>query len=367
MMDFVFCTDKNYLKGYGVLMLSILYYTPPLCTERLRFHILSDNLDDADKALLQGIASRRESTEVCFYEPVRALPKETLELISKSVSSMPRHITKAGYYRILAADLLPLDAHRALYLDGDVLCTSSLEDVFSMDMRDCPVAMRVVLGTARIWTYNRLGYPPKDGYFNSGVILLDLDLWRRENIARAVLDYLAANQMNDQDLINVCLHGRVAHLDFSCNVMPACFNIFYWLKNDPRSQQTQFLYKDQWPALLAGVKSPCLVHCLEALKPWHSNCNHPFAPVWRYFYAQSPWRDERLKRCKLKLPAKARIKRLGLKLLELGRKLLARVNLVAPPMSPFPNEAYEVAQGVLNKLIAEDMDSADSRQRKLHP
>ena len=29
MMDFVFCTDKNYLKGYSVLMLSILHYAPP--------------------------------------------------------------------------------------------------------------------------------------------------------------------------------------------------------------------------------------------------------------------------------------------------------------------------------------------------
>ena len=28
-MDFVFCTDKNYLKGYGVLMLSMLRFAPP--------------------------------------------------------------------------------------------------------------------------------------------------------------------------------------------------------------------------------------------------------------------------------------------------------------------------------------------------
>ena len=28
-MDFVFCPDKNYLKGYGILMLSILRFAPP--------------------------------------------------------------------------------------------------------------------------------------------------------------------------------------------------------------------------------------------------------------------------------------------------------------------------------------------------
>ena len=28
MMDLVFCTDKNYLKGCGVLMLSMLRFAP---------------------------------------------------------------------------------------------------------------------------------------------------------------------------------------------------------------------------------------------------------------------------------------------------------------------------------------------------
>ena len=31
MMDFVFCPDRNYLKGYGVLMLSIVRFAPPPC------------------------------------------------------------------------------------------------------------------------------------------------------------------------------------------------------------------------------------------------------------------------------------------------------------------------------------------------
>ena len=29
MMDFVFVTDKNYVKGYGVQMMSIMRFAPP--------------------------------------------------------------------------------------------------------------------------------------------------------------------------------------------------------------------------------------------------------------------------------------------------------------------------------------------------
>ena len=117
-MDFVFCMDKNYVKGYGVLMLSILRQAPkaePLC-----FHVLSDDIDDAGKDALKGIAARREGAEVAFYSPMQALSEDARALINSTISSRT-YIRAAAYYRFLAADLLPPGVKRALYLDGDML------------------------------------------------------------------------------------------------------------------------------------------------------------------------------------------------------------------------------------------------------
>ena len=323
---------------------------PPPQQEKLRFHVLSDGLGDVDKALLKGIAASREGTEVRFCRLEQNLPKETLELIERSAVSVPSHVTKSTYYRILAADLLPTDAHRALYLDGDVLCTGSLEELFSLDLKGCACGMCYGRGAASIPTYNRLGYPPEEGYFNAGVILYDLDLWRREGISRAMLNRLAASPMDDQNLINACLHGRILPLDYSYNVMSVCFYVFYWLqqeKNNYLAASTQYLPKSEWPALLAACEHPRLVHIFEALKPWHRDSTHPFTPVWRYFYAASPWKGERLKRCRLKLSAKAKAKRLA-------RRALERINLVAKQSIPYPEEARMSAQRVLDGLQAED-------------
>ena len=44
MMDFVFCTDKNYIKGYGVLMLSILHYNPLATSEARSSKALSSEM-----------------------------------------------------------------------------------------------------------------------------------------------------------------------------------------------------------------------------------------------------------------------------------------------------------------------------------
>ena len=353
-MDFVFCTDKNYLKGYDVLMLSILRFAPPSAVETLRFHVLGDDLDDADKRLLEGIAARRENTEVAFYEPARVLSAETAEQIDETLQNTPSHgyLAKSAYYRILAADLLPQDVRRALYLDGDIVCTGSLADLFATDLKGCPVGMCLDTATSSIYSYNRLGYPPHEGYFNSGVILFDLDAWRRENLTQCMLDYLSLNAKKllvlDQDLINACLHGRVAHLDFSFNVRTSYFNVFYWIKeeeNNYYAHDKQFLPKSGWPALLAACKAPRLVHFAWVTKPWHRECDNPFTPVWRYFCSQSPWANE---------PLQWRNPHLKAKIKRLGRKALERLKLIAPKGAiPYPEEAYRIAQGILDSLLEE--------------
>ena len=313
---------------------------------------MSDDLDDADKALLKGIAARREGAQVCFYEPARLLSAETVECINKSLSGQS-HWTIETYCYFLVADLLPQDVHRALYLDGDVLCTGSLEELFSLDLKGFACAMRRNDRYMSVRHHNLLGYPMDEGYFNSGVVLINLDLWRQERISRAMFGYIAANLNKpifyDQDVINAVLHGRVLPIGFSYNVAIQHYYVYYWIneeKNNYYARPTQSVPREEWPALRAAVESPRLVH-FTGPKPWLRDCPNPYAPVWRYFYAQSPWKGERLKRSKLL--TKANIKRLG-------RRALERLNLVAPlPTIPYPEEAYASAQRVLDEVSRQSL------------
>ena len=317
---------------------------------------MSDDIDNAGKTVLRGIASRRENTSIFFYKPSSALSSDNLAAIEKSLSPKKRW-PKECYYRILAADLLPPDVRRALYLDGDVLCTGGLGELFALDLKGCPCAMCQEADSI-MHSCNRLGYPLEEGYFNSGVILFNLDLWREENISGAMFAWLAANakkcMLPDQDLINAVLHGRILPLDFSYDVMEASLYVFYWIKGEENgylAERVQFLTRDKWPALLAAVERPRLVHMHAYIKPWFIDCPSPFAPVWRYFYAQSPWANEPLQ-WRFPLTAKARIKRLGRRAFE-AMHLISKAKPTMPSI-PYPEETFNVAQGLLDRLIAED-------------
>lgn len=347
MMDFVFCTNKNYIKRYGVLILSILRFAP--LHEQIHFHVLGDCLDDADKDALQGVAAMRDGALVSFYVPERSLSKENLQLIDKTLENR-KDISRETYYRLLAADLLPDTVHRALYLDGDMVCTGDLSELFEVDLKGCPVGMCYDICTSSIEKYNRLGYPFSEGYFNGGLELFDLDLWRKENLIRVMLEWLAANarkcETHDQDVVNAVLHGRIFPLDFSYDIQPRGLYVFYWIeeeKNGYFASNMQYLPKDEWPALCAAIENPRLVHFSWTVKPWHKECDNPFAIVWRYFSGRSPWKDERFKH----IPAKDRIKRMG-------RRVLERLNLASVQIPPYPEQAREIAQRVLDKLLEED-------------
>lgn len=90
------------------------------------------------------------------------------------------------YFRLLASSLLPAEA-RALYLDADVLIRGDLTPLIRWPLDKHPIAAvqddylcRIRNG---ISNYLDFGLDPDSPYFNSGVMLMDLEYWRRHNVA----------------------------------------------------------------------------------------------------------------------------------------------------------------------------------------
>ena len=55
--------------------------------------------------------------------------------------------------------------------------------------------------------YDRLQYDKKLGYFNAGVVMINLDYWRKHNTGKDCLDFLAQHYdrilNNDQDVRSI--------------------------------------------------------------------------------------------------------------------------------------------------------------------
>ncbi len=136
----------------------------------------------------------------------------------------------AALQRLELPRLLP-DCRRAIYLDADTIVEHDLRELWGETDGDGPVWAR------QDWMFpvmshpflrercDGLGMEPDDPYFNSGVLVLDLDEWRVRQYGLRVLEFLRANSAHcpwlDQDALNAVFRGRWKPLDPRWNRYPA--------------------------------------------------------------------------------------------------------------------------------------------------
>ncbi len=150
-----------------------------------------------------------------------AHPRATVEILSPDTRSLadlptdPRYPV-AVYLQLLAPQLLPEDVELALYIDSDVVVTEDVAQLF--DGKRAPRALWAVRDGEIDVNLPRLkrGFPDvgfREGaeYINTGVLLMNLPLWRSERIADRTIDVLRNNRelcvWKNQDAINVTLAG----------------------------------------------------------------------------------------------------------------------------------------------------------------
>lgn len=153
----------------------------------------------------------------------------THEIADARIAGLPG-IRQAGipstiWYRCDLPELLP-ETRRVLYLDGDTLAVDSLERLWQTELGDNYVA--AVTNVFEPWN---LGYPESLGleltgprsYFNSGVLLMNLDAMRRDDCTTAIRAWALANRerlpWGDQDALNAVLAARRVELAPRWNCM----------------------------------------------------------------------------------------------------------------------------------------------------
>lgn len=119
---------------------------------------------------------------------------------------------KTIYYRLLAHQYLPKQLHRILYLDADVLCINDVGSLYDTDLDGYLYASAIhtgLTGTTEVINKIRLQNFDADGYYNSGVLLMNLDLIRQRVHAEDIYEYIREHVLllPDQDVLNA-LYGK---------------------------------------------------------------------------------------------------------------------------------------------------------------
>ena len=124
------------------------------------------------------------------------------------------------YYRLLAAQMLPESLDRILYLDPDMLVIGPLRALYDTDMGDYLYAASIHHGLVDLSTpVNRIRLSTQDaeGYFNSGMLLMNLPQIRKSVRPQDIFAYVEQNRallvLPDQDVLNGLYGERILELD----------------------------------------------------------------------------------------------------------------------------------------------------------
>lgn len=127
-------------------------------------------------------------------------------------------LSKETYYRLLIGDILPADVHKILYLDPDIVINRDLTEFYNIDMTGKAVAGGMhMFGIFETVNLVRLKMDSDCHYINAGVLLINLDEWRKAVTLQQILDYITANikrlLLADQDVINHIFQHSTLRID----------------------------------------------------------------------------------------------------------------------------------------------------------
>ncbi|MBW4557834.1 MAG: glycosyltransferase family 8 protein [Trichormus sp. ATA11-4-KO1] len=252
-MEVLFCFDGKYEQHFGVAVTSLILNNLENLT---KVHIITKKITSSFKQKIDQLKTKAK-IDFLIYEV------EDREVANLKVSE---HISSAAYYRLLAPDILPNHLSKILYLDSDLIVNGSILELYSYDISNYIVAAH---GKKVVTTKKRLELN-NNYYFNSGVMLINLENWRNMNIGKQCLDFIRNYphmiKLWDQDALNKVIDGQFLNLDQKWNSLVD-------------------LYEGHSQANDQSI----VVHFTGSLKPWHGWCISSEKELYWSYLRKSPW------------------------------------------------------------------------------
>ncbi|KAL2507722.1 putative galacturonosyltransferase-like 4 [Forsythia ovata] len=178
--------DASYLRGTMAAVLSILQHST--CPENVVFHFLYVRNEP------QVFSSIKSTFPYLNFKTYRFDATRVLGLISKSIRQALDQ--PLNYARTYLADILPANIKRLIYLDSDLVMVDDIAKLWGFDLNDkvlaAPEYCRANFTnyfTDAFWSdpvLSRTFEMRKPCYFNTGVMVVDMDKWRKGKYTRKV-------------------------------------------------------------------------------------------------------------------------------------------------------------------------------------
>jgi lipopolysaccharide biosynthesis glycosyltransferase len=206
-----------------------------------------------------GILPSTKEKLVESWDASTAWPRSSLEWRAPDYGNalvIPEwgRVPKLTYARINLSAYLP-EASKAIVLDSDILVRTGIERLWDTPLEGATMGavtdphIPMVSSPDGLASYGELGLAADAPYLNAGVMLVDLKLWRQQNIGPRAFAWIEQNRQTanwyDQDAINALMAGQWKSLDARWQFQPRLASL-----------------------AKAGLGDARIVHFSGGLKPW---------------------------------------------------------------------------------------------------
>ena len=280
MIHIACCSNEKLAPMFGVVVTSVGIN---VTSDDVMVYLLHNGLKSSTIKRLQTIADR--------YNVGLNFLEIDLEILKDCPTNEKIHYGNIMMYaRLLLSSMLP-DLDKVIYLDCDLVVCKDLKSLWETDVNDVAVAMAPDLLCQDKETLSRLGI--NNNYLNSGVIVMNLDYWRKHDVQNKLLSYIInkGNELkyNDQDALNAILQDERRQLPVKYNVTPYYFKRN--LDNYPKEMHEE---------IRDARIDPVVFHYLGPVKPWSLGCYLPGKQLFKKYQKASGWRHCTIKKHVLK-------------------------------------------------------------------
>ena len=279
----VYASDDKFAEILGVSLVSL--YENSNDMDDIVVHVLDSGIKDDNKDKLLSISRRYERTDIKFI-PAKDISKKLEMKVASDRGSLSQ------YARLFVSSDLPENLGRVLYLDCDIIIKQSIRELWNLNLQGKTIG--ALMDAFSKYYRANIDLEENDIMFNSGVMLIDLDKWRKDRVEDRLLKFISRKkgwiQQGDQGALNAVLSKDTYCFDPRFNSVTIFYDFTYKEMMIYR-KPPEFYTEEQ---VRIAVEKPALIHfttSFKSLRPWVKGCKHRYVDEWMKYKNMSPWED----------------------------------------------------------------------------
>lgn len=285
-INIVFNTDLGYKEYTKVALKSAIMNKKPKSVYNI--HILCVDFNDAQLKEFDKFKTNNVTIDI--------VPVSMSQLNGIGDYEIRHYVTRADLFKFLMADLFP-DLKKVLYIDGDTVIMKDLSDLYNTDISKYYLGAVQKYSYDQYWRKNWLTFqwePYYDYTYNCGVLLLNLDKWRKSDIKKKLIK--AKNNDTVRDLVTQRSFNEVVPIDSVYRLSPIYNAVARWTPDVFDKYEFKKIYSpycDNYNSTDDILNNAAIIHYAGGIKPW-SYPDSNMAPIWwKYAKLVNPnWKVE---------------------------------------------------------------------------